>query len=153
MCLNTKHLTTAPGMDTACSTTKKLKVLLLLLLVSHLACDAQEVANSCRQKSHSCRLYVLLCRSGNGTGTGTRGPLTDDAAAGILTLSKRKETDERRFQSRLSQLLHGSRNQAAGILTMGKRTEDTAEPLMRLFPILETDLTITAQLVLQLPFK
>ncbi|XP_055799774.1 hypocretin neuropeptide precursor-like [Salvelinus fontinalis] len=151
MCFNTKHLTRAPGMDTAYSTTKKLKVLILLLLVSHLACDAQGVANFCRQKSHSCRLYVLLCRSGDGTGT--RGPLTDDAAAGILTLGKRKETDERRFQSRLNQLLHGSRNQAAGILTMGKRTEDTAEPLMCLFPILETAPTTTAQLVLQLPFK
>ncbi|XP_036795562.1 orexin [Oncorhynchus mykiss] len=151
MGFNTKHLTTAPGMDTACSTTKKLKVLILLLLVSHLACDAQGVANCCKQKSHSCRLYVLLCRSGNGMGT--RGPLTDDAATGILTLGKRKETDERRFQNRLNQLLHGSRNQAAGILTMGKRTEDTAEPLMCLFPHLETAPTTTTQLVLQLPFK
>uniref|UniRef100_A0A673BIW3 Hypocretin neuropeptide precursor n=1 Tax=Sphaeramia orbicularis TaxID=375764 RepID=A0A673BIW3_9TELE len=56
----------------------------------------------------------------------SRGTLTGDAAAGILTLGKRLE-DEHRLQSRLHQLLHGSKNQAAGILTMGKRTEEGLE--------------------------
>lgn len=65
---------------------------------------------------------MLLCRSGSKTPVGV---LTGDAAAGILTLGKRKEEEER-FQSRLHQLLHGSRNKAAGILTMGKRTEEGA---------------------------
>ncbi|KAL0992778.1 hypothetical protein UPYG_G00098270 [Umbra pygmaea] len=133
MGFNTECRTAASRMDTARSSTKKLKVLLLLLLVSDLACDAEEVASCCRLKSRPCPLYVLLCRTGNGTGG--RGTLTDDAAAGILTVGKRKDTDEHRFQSRLNQLLNGSRNQAAGILTMGKRTDYTAEQLMRFFPI------------------
>uniref|UniRef100_A0A3P8YRK2 Hypocretin neuropeptide precursor n=1 Tax=Esox lucius TaxID=8010 RepID=A0A3P8YRK2_ESOLU len=115
---------------------QKLKVILLLLLVSHLACDAEEIANCCSQKSHSCPLYALLCREGSGTGT--RGRLPDDAAAGFLTVGKWKKNGERRFRSRLSQLLNGSQNPAAGILTMGKRTEDTVEQLMHIFPILET---------------
>lgn len=97
-------------------------VLVLLLLLSQLACDAHSVPECCREPSRPCRLYVLLCRSGN---KGPGGALTGDAAAGILTLGKRKE-DEYRFQSRLQQLLQGSRNQAAGILTMGKRTRERA---------------------------
>lgn len=101
---------------------QKVLVLVLMLLLSQLACDAHRVSECCTQPSRSCRLYVLLCRS-NSKYLG--GPLTGDAAAGILTLGKRKE-DEDRLQSRLHQLLHGSRNQAAGILTMGKRTEERA---------------------------
>ncbi|XP_067088844.1 orexin [Osmerus mordax] len=99
--------------------TRKLKLLLLVLLVSHLACDAQDISECCRQNHRTCRLYVLLCRPGSGA----RGVLVGDAAAGILTLGKRNG-EEQRFQSRLNQLLHGSRNQAAGILTMGKRTAE-----------------------------
>lgn len=69
---------------------------------------------------------MLLCRSGNGNG----GSHTGDAAAGILTLGKRRD-DGHRLQSRLHQLLQGSMNQAAGILTMGKRTEErVGEPYM-----------------------
>nr|XP_046270355.1 orexin [Scatophagus argus] len=101
-------------------TKRKVLVLVLMLLLSQLACDAHSVSECCRQPSRSCRLYVLLCRSGSKT---LGGSLTGDAAAGILTLGKR---DEDRLQSRLHQLLHGSRNQAAGILTMGKRTEEKA---------------------------
>ncbi|XP_010738065.3 hypocretin neuropeptide precursor [Larimichthys crocea] len=101
---------------------KKALVLVLMLLLSQLACDAHSMSECCRQPSRSCRLYVLLCRAGGNT---LGGPLTGDAAAGILTLGKRKE-DEGRLQNRLHQLLHGSRNQAAGILTMGKRTEERA---------------------------
>ncbi len=99
---------------------QKVLVLVLMLLLSQLTCDAHSVSECCRQPARSCRLYVLLCRPGSKT---LGGPLTGDAAAGILTLGKRKE-DEDRLQSRLHQLLHGSRNQAAGILTMGKRTEE-----------------------------
>lgn len=106
---------------------QKVLVLLFMLLLSQLACDAHSVSECCRQPSRSCQLYMLLCRSG---GKPPGGPLTGDAAAGILTLGKRKEEEER-FQSRLHQLLHGSRNLAAGILTMGKRTEEPAgEPLV-----------------------
>uniref|UniRef100_A0A673BIX9 Hypocretin neuropeptide precursor n=1 Tax=Sphaeramia orbicularis TaxID=375764 RepID=A0A673BIX9_9TELE len=47
----------------------------------------------------------------------SRGTLTGDAAAGILTLGKRLE-DEHRLQSRLHQLLHGSKNQAESDWTM-----------------------------------
>ncbi|TWW70226.1 hypothetical protein D4764_18G0010320 [Takifugu flavidus] len=112
---------------TRMSDRQKVPVLLFLLLLSQLACDAHSVSECCRQPPHSCRLYVLLCRSGGMT---LGGPLTGDAAAGILTLGKRKE-EGGRFQSRLHQLLHGSRSQAAGILTMGKRTEEEAgEPFM-----------------------
>ncbi|XP_041813613.1 orexin [Chelmon rostratus] len=107
------------GVDTS---NRKVPLLVLMLLLSQLACDAHSVSECCRRPSRSCRLYVLLCRSGTGT---SGGPLTGDAAAGILTLGKRKEYDDR-LQSRLHQLLHGSRNQAAGILTMGKRTEEKA---------------------------
>ena len=99
---------------------QKLKLLFLVLLVSHLACDAQDISACCRQNHRTCRLYVLVCRPGSG---GARGDLGGDAAAGILTLGKRNGEDQR-FQSRLNQLLHGSRNQAAGILTMGKRTTE-----------------------------
>lgn len=106
---------------------QKVPVLLFMLLLSQLACDAHSMSECCRQPSRSCRLYVLLCRSGSKP---LGRPLTGDAAAGILTLGKRME-DEERFQSRLHQLLHGSRNQAAGILTMGKRTEEAAgEPFL-----------------------
>lgn len=95
-------------------------VLVLMLLLSHLACEAHSVSECCRQPSQSCRLHVLLCRSGNGM---PGGALSRDAAAGILTMGKRNG-QEHRLQSRLHQLLQGSRNQAAGILTMGKRTEE-----------------------------
>lgn len=101
---------------------QKVVVLLLMLLLCHLACDAHSVSECCRQPSRSCWLYTLLCRSGSKTSGGT---LTGDAAAGILTLGKRKD-DGGRLQSRLQQLLHASKNQAAGILTMGKRTEERA---------------------------
>lgn len=97
-------------------------MLLSTLLLSQLACGAPSVSECCQQPSRSCRLYVLLCRPGS---TPRGGPLPGDAAAGILTLGKRREEEER-FQSRLHLLLHGSRNQAAGILTMGKRTEEVA---------------------------
>ncbi|CAK6961262.1 orexin [Scomber scombrus] len=109
----------AAGMDTP---NRKVLVLVLILLLSQLACDAHSVSQCCKGPSHSCRLYVLLCRSGSKQ---LGGPLTGDASAGILTLGKRTE-DEHRLQSRLHQLLQGSRNQAAGILTMGKRTEERA---------------------------
>uniref|UniRef100_A0A8C5DBN3 Hypocretin neuropeptide precursor n=1 Tax=Gouania willdenowi TaxID=441366 RepID=A0A8C5DBN3_GOUWI len=99
------------------STTKPL-VLVLMLLLSQLACDAHDVSQCCRQTSRSCRLHMLLCRSSITTMDGAR---PGDASAGILTLGKRGE-DELQYQSRLYHLLHGSRNQAAGILTMGKRT-------------------------------
>ncbi|KAI7803521.1 orexin precursor [Triplophysa rosa] len=72
-------------------------------------------------------LIALLAREAGGVATccarGSRSRLNNDAAAGILTLGKRK-VGERRVQARLQQLLHGSRNQAAGILTMGKRFGD-----------------------------
>ncbi|XP_034750776.1 orexin [Etheostoma cragini] len=109
----------ATGMDTS---NKKVMVLVLMLLLSHLACDAQSMSECCRQPARSCHLYALLCRSGSKNLGGT---LTGDAAAGILTLGKRRD-DEHLMQSRLQQLLQGSRNQAAGILTMGKRTEERA---------------------------
>ncbi|XP_047428242.1 orexin isoform X2 [Mugil cephalus] len=111
------HVHTAAGMA---SFNRKVLALALMLLLSQLACDANSTHECCRQPSRSCRLHALLCRSGS---RGLGGALTGDAAAGILTLGKRKE-DEHRLQSRLHQLLHGSRNQAAGILTMGKRTEE-----------------------------
>ncbi|KAK9535369.1 hypothetical protein VZT92_007752 [Zoarces viviparus] len=102
----------AAGMDTS---NRKVLVLVLMLLLSQLACDAHSVSECCRQPARSCRLSVFLCRKN------FAGALPGDAAAGILTLGKRNE-DERNLQSRLNQLLHGSGNQAAGILTMGKRT-------------------------------
>ncbi|KAF3699928.1 Orexin Hypocretin [Channa argus] len=104
---------------------RKVLLLVLIALLSQLTCDAHNMSECCRQPSSSCRLYVLLCRSGS---KGNVGPVTGDAAAGILTLGKRRE-DEHRLQSRLQQLLHGSRNQAAGILTMGKRTKERAGEL------------------------
>ncbi|XP_037544548.1 orexin [Nematolebias whitei] len=109
----------AAGMDTS---HRKALVLVLMLLLSQLDCDAQSVSECCRQPPRSCRLYALLCRSGSMSKGGT---VVEDAAAGILTLGKRDE-DEYRLQSRLHQLLHGSRNQAAGILTMGKRIAEAA---------------------------
>ncbi|XP_042360661.1 orexin [Plectropomus leopardus] len=113
------NLQRAAGMDTH---NRKVLVLVLMLLLSQLACDAHSVSECCRQPPRFCRLHVLLCRSGS---KNLGGVLTGDAAAGILTLGKRRE-DEHRLQSRLHQLLQGSRNQAAGILTMGKRTEEMA---------------------------
>ncbi|XP_076000453.1 hypocretin neuropeptide precursor [Genypterus blacodes] len=114
-----RNIQKAAGVDTS---NRKHLVLLLMLMLSHLACDAHSVSECCRQSSRSCRLYVLLCRSGNGT---LGGALSRDAAAGILTLGKRND-EEHRLQSRLNQLLQGSRNKAAGILTMGKRMEELA---------------------------
>ncbi|KAG7505377.1 orexin [Solea senegalensis] len=99
---------------------RKLLVLVLMSLASHLTCEAHSVSECCRQPSRSCRLYVLLCRSGTNALGGT---LAGDAAAGILTLGKRGEEDHR-LHSRLNHLLQVSRNQAAGILTMGKRMEE-----------------------------
>nr|BBO15488.1 orexin [Pseudopleuronectes yokohamae] len=103
-------------------TQQKVLVLVLLLLLSQLTCDAHSMSDCCRQPSRSCRLYALLCRAGSKTVGGT---LSGDAAAGILTLGKRKEEDHR-LHSRLHHLLQVSRNQAAGILTVGKRTEERA---------------------------
>ncbi|XP_061567174.1 orexin [Cololabis saira] len=117
MMRNVTNFHKAAQMDTA---NRKALVVVLMLLLSQLDCDAQSVSECCRQPSRSCRLYVLLCRSGSKSLGET---LTGDASAGILTLGKR-DKDEHRLQSRLHQLLHGSRNQAAGILTMGKRTEE-----------------------------
>ncbi|CAG5898028.1 unnamed protein product [Menidia menidia] len=97
---------------------RKAMVLGFMLLLSRLDCDAQSVSECCRQPARSCRLQVLLCRTGH---QGPGGTHTGDASAGILTLGKRNE-DEQRLESRLHQLLHGSRNQAAGILTMGRRS-------------------------------
>ncbi|XP_020488329.1 orexin isoform X2 [Labrus bergylta] len=107
----------AAGKDTS---NRKVLLLVWMLLLSELTCDAHSMSECCRQPSQSCRLYVLLCRSGSKT---FGGALTGDASAGILTLGKRKE-DVDRLQSRLANLLQVSRNPAAGILTMGKRTEE-----------------------------
>ncbi|XP_034076211.1 orexin [Gymnodraco acuticeps] len=105
------------GMQTS---NRKVLVLVVMLLLSQLACEAHSMSECCRQPAHSCRLYMFLCSpSTNNLGR----PLTGDTSAGILTLGKRRE-DEHRLQSRLHQLLQDSRNQAAGILTMGKRTEE-----------------------------
>ncbi|KAK5616922.1 hypothetical protein CRENBAI_012329 [Crenichthys baileyi] len=113
---NTNFQNTA-GMDT---THKKALVFMLILLLAQLGCNSQSVPECCRQPARSCRLQVLLCRSGSKSMGGT---ITGDAAAGILTLGKRNE-DEFHLQSRLHQLLHGHKNQAAGILTMGRRTAE-----------------------------
>ncbi|XP_034567723.1 orexin isoform X2 [Notolabrus celidotus] len=115
MCFHSKFHKAA-GMD---KSNRKILLLVLMLLLSQLACDAHSMSECCRQPYPSCRLYVLLCRSGSKT---LGEALTSDAAAGILTLGKRKE-DDTRLQSRLAHLLHVSRNPAAGILTMGKRTD------------------------------
>ncbi|XP_048102329.1 orexin [Alosa alosa] len=103
---------------------KRVQMLLFLAVLVHLACDAEGATTCCTRKHRPCSLYELLCRrvDGNGTVQGVRFP--GNAAAGILTLGKRR-TGERRLQNRLQQLLHGSRNQAAGILTMGKRLESS----------------------------
>ncbi|KAM8824503.1 hypocretin neuropeptide precursor [Synchiropus picturatus] len=98
---------------------RKVLALVLMLLLSQLACDAHSVSECCRHPTRSCRLYVLLCRPSG------QASAVNDASAGILTLGKRTE-DEQRLQSRLHMLLHGSRNQAAGILTMGRRDEEQA---------------------------
>ncbi|XP_074552042.1 hypocretin neuropeptide precursor isoform X2 [Halichoeres trimaculatus] len=111
------NFNTAAVMD---KSNRKILLLVWMLMLSQLACEAHSLSECCRHPSPSCRLYVLLCRSGSKT---TGGVLTSDAAAGILTLGKRKE-DPERLQSRLAHLLHVSRNPAAGILTMGKRTEE-----------------------------
>ncbi|XP_077370334.1 hypocretin neuropeptide precursor [Festucalex cinctus] len=93
-------------------------VLALVLLFHEAGCDAHSLSGDqcCRQPTRACRLHLLLCRSG---GVDSR---PADVSAGILTLGKRME-DDGAFNSRLQQLLHGSRNQAAGILTMGRRAK------------------------------
>ncbi|XP_026772850.2 orexin [Pangasianodon hypophthalmus] len=99
------------------------KLVLFLALMTQLTCDADAMTSCCTRKPHPCSLYELLCRAGHRNLTdpdGKLGRLSSDAAAGILTLGKRKAT-ESRYQDRLQHLLHSSRNQAAGILTMGKR--------------------------------
>ncbi|XP_077415920.1 hypocretin neuropeptide precursor isoform X2 [Vanacampus margaritifer] len=101
----------------ACNKKVSVVVLALVLLSHEAVCDAHSLsAECCRHPSRACRLHLLLCRSG---GVG-REPA--DASAGILTLGKRTE-DDGAFNSRLQQLLHGSRNHAAGILTMGRRAQ------------------------------
>ncbi|KAJ7992348.1 hypothetical protein DPEC_G00277590 [Dallia pectoralis] len=110
-------------------------MILLWLLVIRLTCDAEEVTSCCGQTPGSCPLYALLCHA---SGTESKRRIEDDAAAGIRTVGKRRETCERRFEGRLSQLLGGTRNRAAGILTMGKRTADTAKQPVHLVPIFET---------------
>lgn len=100
-----------------------MQLVLLLALMTQLTCDADATTICCARKQHPCTLYELLCRAGHRNLTeadGKLGRLSSDAAAGILTLGKRKAT-ETRYQDRLQHLLHSSRNQAAGILTMGKR--------------------------------
>ncbi|XP_066497759.1 orexin [Hoplias malabaricus] len=100
------------------------KTLLLLTLLAHVCQVAQGVSGCCRRRPRACGLYGLLCHVGPGNVTETKsGRLSSDAAAGILTLGKRKST-ESRYQDRLQHLLQGTRNQAAGILTMGRRDED-----------------------------
>lgn len=97
--------------------------MLLLTLMTKLTCDAEAMTSCCMRKLHPCTLYELLCRAGHRNLTDPDrilSRLSSDAAAGILTLGKRKAT-ETRYQDRLQHLLHSSRNQAAGILTMGKR--------------------------------
>uniref|UniRef100_A0A673J5P7 Hypocretin neuropeptide precursor n=1 Tax=Sinocyclocheilus rhinocerous TaxID=307959 RepID=A0A673J5P7_9TELE len=104
----------------------RVRLLLFMALLAHLARDAEGVATCCSSASRSCKLYEILCRAGRRNDTSVArhiGRFNNDAAVGILTLGKRK-VGERRVQDRLQQLLHGSRNQAAGILTMGKRFED-----------------------------
>ncbi|KAJ8414368.1 hypothetical protein AAFF_G00052380 [Aldrovandia affinis] len=91
------------------SAAKKILAHLLLVVLLCLSCYCQDMQTCCKQKSCHCCLYELLHGTGN-------------HAAGILTLGKRKSS-EQRYQSRLYQLLHASKNQAAGILTMGKRAE------------------------------
>ncbi|TNN52779.1 Orexin [Liparis tanakae] len=112
----------AAGTDT--SNRQKVLVLVLMLLLSHLACDAHGVSECCRRPARSCRLSVVLCRSHNPNVGG-------DASAGILTLGKRND-DKHSLQSRLDQLLLGSRNQAAGILTMGKRIAEREQYMDRM---------------------
>lgn len=102
---------------------QKVQILLFLALLVHLACEAEGTTSCCTRKPRPCGLYELLCRRGDSNGTVHGARFPGSAAAGILTLGKRK-SGERRLQNRLEQLLHGSRNQAAGILTMGKRMEN-----------------------------
>uniref|UniRef100_A0AAY4CWN7 Hypocretin neuropeptide precursor n=1 Tax=Denticeps clupeoides TaxID=299321 RepID=A0AAY4CWN7_9TELE len=87
---------------------QRLHVLLVLLLLARLPCDAGDTGGCCWRDSRTCSLRELLCRSGKGGGF-------LGSAAGILTLGKR------RARSRLQQILQASRNPAAGILTMGRR--------------------------------
>lgn len=104
-----------------------MQLTLFLALVTQLTCDAEAMTSCCARKTHPCTLYELLCRAGHRNLTDLDGKLvrlSSDAAAGILTLGKRKAT-ESRYQDRLQHLLHSSRNQAAGILTMGKRSAES----------------------------
>ncbi|KAG7334789.1 hypothetical protein KOW79_001385 [Hemibagrus wyckioides] len=113
------------------SSTKKLQLVLFLALITQFTCDAEAMTSCCTRKPHPCSLYELLCRAGHRNLTdpdGKLGRLSSDAAAGILTLGKRKTT-ETRYQDRLQQFLHSSRNQAAGILTMGKRLDTDHTPV------------------------
>ncbi|XP_051572484.1 hypocretin neuropeptide precursor-like [Myxocyprinus asiaticus] len=82
-----------------------------MALLAHLARDAEGIATCCSRGSKSCRLYKLLCsveRRNDISIVGHIGRLNNDAAAGILTLGKRK-VDERRVQDSLQQLLQGSK--------------------------------------------
>ncbi|XP_051987285.1 orexin [Xyrauchen texanus] len=121
--VNSMSGTAAKLMD---CTAKRVQLLLLMAFVAHLARNAEGVATCCTRGSRSCSLYELLCRAERWNDTSILdhiGRVNNDAAAGILTLGKRR-VGERRVQDRLQQLLHGSRNQAAGILTMGKRFDE-----------------------------
>ncbi|KAG7459693.1 hypothetical protein MATL_G00213360 [Megalops atlanticus] len=96
------------------STAKKLLWLALLLL--RLAHGVQSMPGCCLYRACPCPPGVPPCCAGASY---------EGTTLSILTLAKRK-IGERRLQSRLLQLLHGSRDQAAGILTVGRRAEASA---------------------------
>ncbi|KAK2829591.1 hypothetical protein Q7C36_017581 [Tachysurus vachellii] len=122
------------------SSTKKVQLVLFLALMIQLSCDTEAMTSCCTLKPHRCTLYELLCRARH-RGDDPTDPdgklsrLSSDAAAGILTLGKRKAT-ETRYQDRLQHFLHSSRNQAAGILTMGKRLELQTAPIHQIQPVI-----------------
>ncbi|XP_072549125.1 hypocretin neuropeptide precursor [Salminus brasiliensis] len=95
------------------------KVLLFLALLAQVSRAAEGVSGCCARRPRACGLYGLLCNATDAKPV----RVSSDAAAGILTLGKRKAA-ESRYQDRLQHLLHGARNQAAGILTMGRRDEE-----------------------------
>ncbi|KAL7860656.1 hypothetical protein AOLI_G00170050 [Acnodon oligacanthus] len=100
------------------------KVLLFLVLFAQVMHASEGMASCCERRPRACGLYGLLCRTGADNSTDVKSVrVSSDAAAGILTLGKRKAA-ESRYQDRLQHLLHGARNQAAGILTMGRRSEE-----------------------------